>query len=73
MQDKYSFTIINGRVTTVTEYNTRILWLRPDGRVLVGRTLKSRFKYWWHSKTALVRQYHMYKDATTRNRFSALR
>jgi hypothetical protein len=57
MQNHYDFRIINGRVTIVTEYNTRILWLRPDGRVLVGRTLKSRFKYWWHAKTAPVRHF----------------
>lgn len=57
MQDKYNFTIINGRVTTVTDYNTRILWLRPDGQVLVGRTLRSRLKYWWHAKTAWARYY----------------
>jgi hypothetical protein len=43
-------------VTIVTEH-TPILWVSPDGRVLVWRTLRSRFRYWSFDKTSLIRQY----------------
>jgi len=67
----YNFRTINNHVTIVTEYNTRILWLSPDGRVLVGRTLRSRFKYWWHQKTAPVRYYVQLKKMATKSRHVA--
>jgi hypothetical protein len=28
----------------VTDYNTKITWQKPDGRVAVAKTLKSRFR-----------------------------
>jgi hypothetical protein len=29
----------------VTDYNTRITWIKPDGPIAVAKTLKSQFKY----------------------------
>lgn len=55
--ENYKFKELNGRITQVTEFNTRMTYVRDDGRIAVGATVKSRAKYWFYQKTAPVRHY----------------
>lgn len=57
MYERYNFKEQNGRIAQVTEFNTRMTYVRDDGRIAVGATVKSRAKYWFYQKTAPVRHY----------------
>lgn len=72
MYERYNFKEKNGRIVKVNDYNSRVTYLKDNGRVAVVETLQARFRYAVYNCRP-ARTYRHYTGLTRMLRHIALR